>query len=84
MWGPTISGTQTTLEEAKPNIRSHKYGLCKRVPGPTSYLKVKEYSRTINKGRNKVLLRGEVKNARGDLTMSEDYSHLGNSIRGIW
>ena len=84
MWGPTVSGTQTTLEEAKPNILSHKYGLCERGPGPTSYLRVKEYPRTINKGRNKVLLRGEMKNACGDLTVSEDYSHLGNSIRGVW
>ena len=82
--GPIISGTQTTLEEAKPNIWSNRFGLCKRVLGPTSYLKVKEYPRTINKGRNKVLLRGEVKDARVDLTMSEDYSHLGNSIRGVW
>ena len=84
LWGPTVSGTQTTLEEAKPNIWSHKYGLCERDPGPTSYLRVKEYPRTINKGKNKVLRRGEVKNARGDLTVSEDYSHLGNSIRDVW
>ena len=84
LWGPTVSGTQTMLEEAKPNIWSHRYGLCERGPGPTSCLKVKEYPRMINKGRNKVLLRGEVKNARGDLTMSEGYSHLGNSIRGVW
>ena len=84
VWGPTISGTQTTLEKVKPNIWPHRYGLCKRVPGLMSYLKVKEYPRTISKRRNKVLVRGEVKNASGDLTMSEDYSHLSNSIRGVW
>ena len=52
--------------------------------GPIASLRIRAYPRTINKGRNKVLLRGEVKNARGDLTVSEDYSHLGNSIRGVW
>ena len=42
-----------------------------------SNLRVREYPRTINKRRDKIILRGEVKNARGDLTVSEDYSHLG-------
>ena len=59
-------------------------GCVKGCQAQTSYLKVKEYPRTITKGRNKVILRGEVKDARVDLTMSEDYSHLGNSIRGVW
>ena len=84
LWGPTVSGTQTTLEEARPNIWSHMYELCEKGPGPTSNLRVREYPRTINKRRDKIILRGEVKNARGDLTVSEDYSHLGTSIRGVW
>ena len=49
-----------------------------------SNLRVREYPGTINKRRDKIILRGEVKNARGDLTVSEDYSHLGTSIRGVW
>ena len=53
-------------------------------PGLMSNLRVREYPRTINKRRDKVLLRGKVKNARGDLTVLEDYSHLGTSIRGVW
>ena len=84
MWGPNVSGTQTTLEEARPNIWSHMYELCEKGPGPMSNLTVREYPRTINKRRDKVLLRGEVKNARGNLTVSEDYSHLGTSILGVW
>ena len=84
VWGPTVSGTQTTLEETRPNIWSHMYELSEKGPGPTSNLRVREYSRTINKRRDRVRLRGEVKNARGDLTVSEDYSHLGTSIRGVW
>ena len=84
LWGPIVSGTQTTLEEARPNIWSHMYELCEKGPGPMSNLRVREYPRTINKRKDKVLLRGEVKNARGNLTVSEDYSHLGTSIRGVW
>ena len=84
VWGPTVSGAQTTLEVARPSICSHMYGLYEKGLGPTSNLRVREYPRTINKGRNKVLLRGEVKNACRDLTVSEDYSHLGTSIRGVW
>ena len=84
LWGPTVSGAQTTLEEARPSIWSHMYELCEKGPGPTFNLRVREYPRTINKGRNKVLLWGEVKNARGDLIVSEDYSHLGTSVRGVW
>ena len=84
LWGPIVSGTQTTLEEARPNIWSHMYELCEKGSGPMSNLRVREYPRTINKRRDKVLLRGEVKNARGDLTVSEDYSHLWTSIRGVW
>ena len=84
LWGPIVSGIQTTLEKARPNIWSHMYKLCKKGPGPMSNLRVREYPRTINKRRNKIILRGEVKNACGDLTMSENYSHLGTSIRGVW
>ena len=84
MWGSIVSGTQTTLEEAMPNIRSHMYELCEKGPGPMSNLRVRECPRTINKRRDKVLLQGEVKNTRGDLTVSKDYSHLGTSIRDVW
>ena len=65
LWGPIVSGIQTTLEEARPNIWSHMYKLCKKGPGPMFNLRVREYSRTINKRRDKIILRGEVKNACG-------------------
>ena len=42
MWGSIVSGTQTTLEEAMPNIRSHMYELCEKGPGPMSNLRVRE------------------------------------------
>ncbi|KAK4596796.1 hypothetical protein RGQ29_014721 [Quercus rubra] len=57
------------------------YPLCKKEPGPVSNLREREYPSTINKRRDRIILRGEVKNARGDLTESENYSHLGTSIR---
>ena len=39
---------------------------CKiKGPGPMSNLRVREYPRKINKRRDKIILRGEVKNARG-------------------
>ena len=65
LWGPIVSGIQITLEEARPNIWSHMYKLCKKGPGPMSNLRVREYPRTINKRRGKIILRGEVKNTRG-------------------
>jgi len=65
LWGPIVSGIQAALEEARPNIWSHMYKLCKKGPGPMSNLRVREYPRTINKRRDRIIRRGEVKNARG-------------------
>ena len=42
----------------------------KKGPGPISSLRVRKYPRTINKRRDKITLRGEVKSA------CEEFDHV--------
>ena len=47
-----IPYVQIALERAGPNIQSHMYRLPKKGLGPISSLRIKEYPRTISKGRD--------------------------------
>ena len=47
-----IPYVQIALERAGPNIQSHMYRLPKKGLSPISSLRIKEYPRTISKGRD--------------------------------
>ena len=47
-----IPYVQIALERAGPNIQSHMYRLPKKELGPISSPRIREYLRTISKGRD--------------------------------
>ena len=50
--GQWIPYVQIALERAGPNIQSHMYRLYKKGLGPISSPRIREYPKTISKGRD--------------------------------